>query len=253
MFFVVSSLFCILHFPHEGKIVTVDQLSFFSSSSTNRNVPYVGNTVIPYESVGAGLFKDSTLMGTFTLPPLNVHSVNMISVSMDPWIIPIADQIDLFGDAMPLSPLEKNYQQIFLASMATLESHTVFSMNLDTYVPSPQLVSWDSPDPLNKTFPINGSIIEVMSLDETPWNNLHHHSSFLPSLNEIPSYLEAPVSHYPTPPLQTPIMVHDVLLEGNMGNITTTMPLYISIKPGIVENIHIGVSCCFWENQCPFD
>ena len=27
-----------------------------------------------------------------------------------------------------------------------------------------------------------------------------------------------------------------------MGNITTTMPLDISIKPGFVENINIGVS-----------
>ena len=33
MFFVVSSLFWVLHFPHEGKIVTFDQLSFFSFGS----------------------------------------------------------------------------------------------------------------------------------------------------------------------------------------------------------------------------
>jgi hypothetical protein len=107
MFCVVSSLFRVLRFPHEGKIVTVDQLSFFSSGSSNGNVPYVGNTEIPYESVGAGLFKDSALMGTFSLPPPNVHFINMISVSTDPWIIPTLDQIDSFGDAMPLSPLEK--------------------------------------------------------------------------------------------------------------------------------------------------
>lgn len=133
----------------------VDQLSLFSSGSLNKNIPYVGNTEIPYESVGAGIFKDFALMGTFSLPPLNVHSVNMISDSIDPCIIPINDQIDSFGDAMPLSPLEINYQEIVLASMAALESHTVFSMNLDTYVPSPWLGSWDSPDPLNETFPID--------------------------------------------------------------------------------------------------
>jgi len=43
-------------------------------------------------------------------------------------------------------------------------------------------------------------------------------------------------------PLKTPVLVHEVLSKGNMGNITPTMPLDISIKPGIVENIHIGVS-----------
>ena len=43
----------------------------------------------------------------------------MVSVSMDPWIVPMADQIDSFGDSMPLSPLEKNYQEIFVPSMVT--------------------------------------------------------------------------------------------------------------------------------------
>ena len=54
MFGVLSSLFGVLCFPHEGKIVIVDQLAFFSSNSSNGNVPYVGNTEIPYESVGLG-------------------------------------------------------------------------------------------------------------------------------------------------------------------------------------------------------
>ena len=69
MFYVVYSLFCIVRFPHEGKIVTVDRLSFFSSSSSNGNVPYVGNTRIPYVSVGAGLFKVSNLIGKFVRIP----------------------------------------------------------------------------------------------------------------------------------------------------------------------------------------
>lgn len=125
MFCVVSSLFHVLRFPHEGKIVTVDQISFFASSSSSSNVPYVGNTNIPYESMGTGIFKDSSLMGTFTLPPPHVHSVKMIS---DPWIIPSEDQIESFNIVMPLSPLELNYQEFFLASIAASESYVVFSV-----------------------------------------------------------------------------------------------------------------------------
>jgi len=106
MFCVVSSLFRVLHFPHEGKIVKVDQLSFFSSGTLNDNVPYVGNTKIPYESVGVSIFKGSSLVGNFTLPPPNVTSINMILGSIDPWIIPTPYQIDSFGDSMSLSPLE---------------------------------------------------------------------------------------------------------------------------------------------------
>jgi len=28
-----------------------------------------------------------------------------------------------------------------------------------------------------------------------------------------------------------------------MGSITATMPLDVFVKPGIVDNVHIGVSC----------
>jgi hypothetical protein len=116
MHVVASSLFRVIHFPHQGKIVTVDQLSFFASSSSDGNVPYVKHTGAPYESVGAGLFKDSALMGIFPLPPPHVASVNMISVKSDPWVIPSPDLVDTWGEVMPLSPAEINYVEIVSAS-----------------------------------------------------------------------------------------------------------------------------------------
>lgn len=61
---VASSLFRVIRFPHQGKIVTVDQLSFFASSS-EANVPFVEHTSMPYENVGARLFKEPALMGVF--------------------------------------------------------------------------------------------------------------------------------------------------------------------------------------------
>jgi len=242
MFRVVSSLFHVICFPHEGKIVTINQLAFFSSNSSNGNVPYVGNTNIPYESVWVGIFKDSSLMGKFSLPPPHVTSINMISTSSDPWIILTPDQVDSFSDAMLLSPLEQAYQQVVLASTIVSKSHTTLSMHLDMYSQSPWLGSWDSLDPLNKIFPTNESIFEVMYIDETPWNDAHHLSSFLPSPSEISLCLETFVSHNPMHPLQIPFLVRKVLSKGNMGNITATMPINISIKPWIVENIHIRVS-----------
>ena len=56
---VASSLFRVIRFPHQGKIVTVDQLSFFASSSEG-NVLFVEHTSKSLESVAAGLFKDPT-------------------------------------------------------------------------------------------------------------------------------------------------------------------------------------------------
>ena len=40
-----------------------------------------------------------------------------------------------------------------------------------------------------------------------------------------------------------PESAHDVLHEGNLSNISPTIPLDISIKPEVVENVHIGASC----------
>lgn len=205
MFYVVYSLLCILCFPHEGKIVTIDQLAFFSSSSSNGNVPYVGNIDVPYESVGASVFQYSSLMGTFSLPPPHATFFNMISTIYDPWIVPSPDQVDSLGDVMPLIPIEQAYQVVDLASAATSKSHTTLSMHLDVYSHSPWLGSWDSLDPLNETFCTDESITKVMSLEEMPWNDAHHRSLFLPSLGEISSCLDTFVSHTLTHPLQRPI------------------------------------------------
>lgn len=144
---------------------------------------------------------------------------------------------------MPPSPLEQAYQEVILASMTTYKSHTNLSMHLNTYSQSPWLGSWDSLDPLIEIFPNDENIVEVMYLDQTPWNDAHHRSSFLPSLSDISLCLETFVSHNSTNPLQTIGLVHKVLFEGNIGNIIATMPIDISIKLGIVQNIHIGVSC----------
>jgi hypothetical protein len=44
---VVSSVFCTLCFPHEGKIVTIDQLSFLHTipnASVGPSVPVINNS-----------------------------------------------------------------------------------------------------------------------------------------------------------------------------------------------------------------
>jgi hypothetical protein len=81
---VVSTLFCVVCFPYQRKVVTVDQLAFFNSDTRTGNVPFIAKTPPGYENVGVGLLKDSSLMGTFPIPPpdvprLLVASINMIS------------------------------------------------------------------------------------------------------------------------------------------------------------------------------
>ena len=115
---VVSSVFRLIKFPHNGKIVTIDQLSYFSSDPASaESIQHVGKATIPYRDVGVGLVKDSALLGTFPFPPINASSstatIHMISsgtiVNDDPWIIPSETELDSFGTLMPLSPYEFAY------------------------------------------------------------------------------------------------------------------------------------------------
>jgi hypothetical protein len=128
---VVSTLFCMLRFPHQGKVVTVDQLAFFNSDSRTRNVSFISKTPPGYDNVGVGLLKDSTLMGTFPIPPPDipppfVTSINMISTSVretpasqGPWIVPNPGDYLRYGEQIPLSPVESAYQSIQSATPST--------------------------------------------------------------------------------------------------------------------------------------
>ena len=40
-----------------------------------------------------------------------------------------------------------------------------------------------------------------------------------------------------------PLPREGVFAEGNMANISATIPINISINPNIVENVHIGANC----------
>jgi hypothetical protein len=123
---VASSMFRCVQFPHQGKIVTINQLDFCTSDArapVTNNIPFLGDHKVTYESIGVGLLKDSSLMGTFPtpLPPTTHHisTVNMISTmayqsleSSDPWIVPSPMEFDVLGDTMPLSPAEATYVAI---------------------------------------------------------------------------------------------------------------------------------------------
>jgi hypothetical protein len=234
---VVSTLFHVLRFPHQGKVVTVDQLAFFNSDSRTSNVPFISKTPPGYENVGVGLLKDSTLMGTFPIPPPDipppfVASINMISTSVretpashDPWIVPDPGDYLRYGEQMPLSPVESAYQAI------------------QSTTPSTPSLCDSSPDLFHVIFPTDEMIMSVMSMEDTPWDDGHHRSILFLEQDTIESYQWISTPSTVVVISSVPESTHDVLYEGNLSNISPTIPLDISIKPGVVENVHIGASC----------
>ena len=91
---------------------------------------------------------------------------------------------------MPLSPAEVNYVEIVSASSSASFDSSVSRTSVDTYSQSMWLGVLESPDPLAKTFLVDEGIMEVMSLEEPPWTNTHHRSSFLPRLVVMSMCLE---------------------------------------------------------------
>ena len=81
---IVSSLFHILCFHHDGRIVKVDQMDYSlgdSHASSDSIVPLVDNPRKPIENLGVWMY--SSLMGSFDLPsPL--ARTNVISTSRGP-------------------------------------------------------------------------------------------------------------------------------------------------------------------------
>jgi hypothetical protein len=232
---IVSTLFHVVRFPHQGKVFTIDQLAFFNSDTHTSNVPFIAKTPPGYENIGVGLLKDSSLMGTFPIPPPDVPcpsvaSINMISTvphelpaSHDPWIVPDPGNHLRFNDAMSLSPIESAYQAIQLETPST--------PSLDEL----------SPDPFRVIFPTDEMIMFVT--EDTPWDDGHHHSILFLEQHTVENYQRILTPSTVVVISTVPETTHDVFAEGNLSNISPTIPIDISIKPGIVENVHIGASC----------
>lgn len=111
--------------------MTINQLDYCIldlRANASTNVPSVRDSPGRHASVNVGLFKGSTLLGTFPLPPpatTHVDLVNMISfvgqlpTSYDSGVILDPLQIESYGATMLLSPDELLYATICLVGALT--------------------------------------------------------------------------------------------------------------------------------------
>ena len=100
-----------------------------------------------------------------------------------------------------------------------------------------------SHDCLDDVFPSDEAILEAMSGIEQHWEELHHRSYFLPNLDNLEcddfrAILSEKIGS-PMVPLSSP----GQMAEGNMANLSPTIPINIFRDPGKTENVYIGVDC----------
>ena len=77
-------VFRTVQFPHIERIITIDQLDFYTpdvTTSMDNNIPMLSQSPPPYQSIGVGMLKDSSLMGIFpsTPPSTDTMTVHMIT------------------------------------------------------------------------------------------------------------------------------------------------------------------------------
>jgi hypothetical protein len=92
-------------------------------------------------------------------------------------------------------------------------------------------------------------IMSIMSMEDTPWDDGNHRSILFLELETIESYQQISNMSTVVTIYSIPEPIHDVLYEGKLGKISPTIPLDISIKPKVMENVHIGASCSANEVQ----
>jgi hypothetical protein len=266
---VVAMIFWIFCFPHEGQIVTIDQLSF---SRTN---PLSGASMVlmidslqpDTVNLGAGCFP--SLMGTFDyLPPSS--DVNLISTSLDqprdailqvllfqtryfndPWTLPSPSaSMEWTGNpgmAMPLPATEFAYN-IVQPTLANPDPTP--TQELDTVLEPIWAQGYlATQHPLDLVFPSDEMILEALTGPNRPWDDIHHRSYFLPELRriEVREFVSTMNgdSSYPINPLAK----NKFYVEGNMEIIATMIPIDISKTRRILENVFIRGDCSPEEIQ----
>jgi hypothetical protein len=146
-----------------------------------------------------------------------------VPASHDPWIVPDPGDHLRFGDVMSLSPVESDYQDI--------QSATPSTSSLDEL----------SPNPFRVIFPTDEMIMSVM--EDTPWDDGHHRSIVFLEQHTLETYQRISTPSTVVVISTVPATSHDVFSKRNLSNILPTIPIDISVKPGIIENVHIGASC----------
>jgi len=103
-------------------------------------------------------------------------------------------------------------------------------------------------DYLDTVLPSKEAILEAMMGFDRPWDDLHHHSYFLPLLREIESSLSSP-STSDVHTILNPLALAQFFVEGNMSVISRTIPVNISRNPNVIKNVFIEAKYSLEEIQ----
>ena len=98
-------------------------------------------------------------------------------------------------------------------------------------------------DPLDTELFIDETIMEVMCPIEKPWEISHHRSSFIPTTDQSNRFDLELTTRKECDWFRNPFLAQPVFVEGNLSNISATIPINTSSNPKVIKNIMIGADC----------
>ena len=116
-------------------------------------------------------------------------------------------------------------------------------------LPVLSMCSSSGSDPLDTELFTDETIMEVMCPIEKPWEISHHRSSFIPTIDQLERLDLELTMRKECDWFRNPFSTKPVFVEGNLSNISATIPINISSNPKVTENLMIGADCSPEEIQ----
>ena len=153
------------------------------------------------------------------------------------------------GIASPLSTTEVAYRTIQEQSTDECSSHLAEEQWNIYPLPVLSICSSSGSDPLDTGLFTDETIMEVMCPIEKPWEISHHRSSFIPTTDQLERFDLELTMQKECDWFKNPFSTKPVFVEGNLSNISATIPINISSNPKVTENLMIGADCSPEEIQ----
>ena len=165
----------------------------------------------------------------------------------NPWTLPkpdtLVDREGMMGMASPLSTAKVAYQVVQEKITDTCSSNLADEERNIYPMPILSMSSSIESDPLDTELFVDETIMEVMCPIEKPWEISHHRSSFIPTTDQLKKInLELTIDKK-FDWFKCPFPAQSIIIEGNLSNISNTIPTNISSNTDVIENIMIGVDC----------
>ena len=191
----------------------------------------------PILMIGSSLGKASTSLSSVPFRTPHIE---------DPGTLPSPSTSSEFSIPAEMGMLLSTTMVAYEANIDSVVESSPSSFQMkeeDPYAfPAWAMSSYHSHDCLDDIFPSDEAIVKVISTLEQSWGYFHHRYYFLPKLDDIELDEFKEIFSEKIGRLVVSLGSPRKYVEGNMANLSPTLPINISCVLGKIENMYIGAN-----------